>query len=222
MTVFVECDRLSVWSDDSVLLPETTFTLRKPGLVPLTGANGSGKTTLLRTLAGRQLPSSGRCLIDDEAPHEIDPAFRARVASLIDTPPMARDMTLIEQLALVQASWGTSVKRAFQASEDILESLTIPELSERFPYELSAGQLQLFGLALTFSRPFQVLLLDEPERHLDEIRAEALAEILETRVSAGALVIAATHRSEIMSRAAEDSGVSQRISLDSASGVTSD
>ena len=35
--------------------------------------------------------------------------------------------------------------------------------SLRFPHELSSGQLQLFGLSLVLARPFDVLIVDEPE-----------------------------------------------------------
>lgn len=197
----VECRGLGVSADGTVLLPETTCTVRAPGLIALTGANGTGKTTLLKTLAGRQLPSTGDCLINSQAPFEFDPVFRASVASLIDTPPMARDMTLLEQLALVQVSWGRDEAEAFSRADEALERLAIPELGERFPFELSAGQLQLFALALTLSRPFDLLLLDEPERHLDTDRVDALLEILNARVDQGGLIITATHRTEIVERA---------------------
>lgn len=203
MAASVECSRLAVRLDESVLLAETSFAISAPGLIALTGANGTGKTTLLKTLAGRQLPSSGECLVNSQAPYEFDPGFRAAVASLVDTPPMARDMTLTEQLALVNVSWGHDDDLAFSAAGEILEQLTIPELGERFPYELSAGQLQLFALALTLSRPFSILLLDEPERHLDTDRVQRLLQVLESRVEAGALVITATHREEITARAGQ-------------------
>ncbi|WP_425352354.1 AAA family ATPase [Nesterenkonia lacusekhoensis] len=75
-------------------------------------------------------------------------------------------------------------------------------MAGRFPHELSAGQLQLFAVGLTLSRPGGLLLLDEPERHLDEERVEAVISVLEERASAGALVVAATHRAEIIERSA--------------------
>ncbi|WP_150462512.1 ABC transporter ATP-binding protein [Nesterenkonia ebinurensis] len=202
MTVTVRCHQLSVSVDEAVLLPETSFSAEEPALIALTGANGTGKTTLLKTLVGRQLPSTGEGLINGQQPYEFDPVFRAAVASLIDTPPMARDMTLTEQLALVRISWGAEdAAAAFTAAEQTLQQLTIGELGDRFPYELSAGQLQLFAVGLTLSRPFSLLLLDEPERHLDTDRVEALITLLEQRVAEGALVITATHRQEIISRA---------------------
>ncbi|GFZ80480.1 ABC transporter ATP-binding protein [Nesterenkonia alkaliphila] len=201
MTASVICRGLGVSAEEAVLLPETSLTAEKPALIALTGANGTGKTTLLKTLAGRQLPSIGECLINGRPPYEFDPAFRAAAASLIDTPPMARDMTLCEQLALVRVSWGEDEAAAFTGAEQTLEQLTIAELGERFPYELSAGQLQLFALALTLSRPFELLLLDEPERHLDTDRVQRLISLLQQRVAFGALIITATHRAEIISQA---------------------
>ncbi|GAA1806575.1 ABC transporter ATP-binding protein [Nesterenkonia flava] len=154
----------------------------------------------MKTLAGRQLPSSGQCLIGNLTAYEFDPAFRAAVASLIDTPPMARDMTLNEQLMLVRLSWGDDDDEARFGAEQCLAQLTIPHLGDRFPYELSSGQLQLFALALTLSRPFEVLLLDEPERHLDAERVVALLDVLDEHLDRGALIITATHRQEIIDR----------------------
>lgn len=62
------------------------------------------------------------------------------------------------------------------------------------------ASLQLFTVALTLSRPGGLLLFDEPERHLDEQRVEAVISVLEERASAGALVVTATHRAEIIER----------------------
>lgn len=45
MPVSVECRDLTVSTDGTVLLPETTFTAAGPGLVALTGVNGAGNTT---------------------------------------------------------------------------------------------------------------------------------------------------------------------------------
>lgn len=201
MTPSLDCRDLTVTIGETVLLPATSLSITNPGITALTGANGAGKTTLLKTLAGRQLAPGGEALISGRTPYEFDPEFRAEVASLIDTPPMARDMTLLEQLALVRVSWGQSVQESFSSAEQTLAQLTIAELSERFPYELSAGQLQLFALGLTISRPYGILLLDEPERHLDTDRVTALLQILDAEAEAGAVILTATHRREIVEHA---------------------
>lgn len=201
------CEALSVSVEDALLLPAVSAELSGPGIVALTGANGTGKTTLLKTLAGRTLPTQGSCTLYASreggftgTPAEYDPAFRAEVASLIDTPPMARDMTVSEQLTLVASSWGATADQAEQAADELLERLTISQLAGRFPHELSAGQLQLFAVGLTLSRPGELLLLDEPERHLDDDRVDAVISVLDERAYAGALVVTATHRAEIIER----------------------
>lgn len=198
------CESLAVSSEAAQLLRPLSCELQGPGLIALTGPNGAGKTTLLKILAGRMPPTSGSCEICSGAegfsgvPAEHDRGFRAAAASLIDTPPMAREMTLSEQLTMVGASWGAPPDSAEETSHGLLERLTIPQLAGRFPHELSAGQLQLFLLALTLARPAELLLLDEPERHLDSERIQVLLSLLEDRAAGGTTVITATHRREII------------------------
>lgn len=198
------CESLAVSSEEAQLLRPLSCELQGPGLIALTGPNGAGKTTLLKILAGRMLPTAGRCEIRSGGegfsgvPAEHDRGFRAAAASLIDTPPMAREMTLSEQLTMVGASWGAPPDSAEETSHGLLERLTIPQLAGRFPHELSAGQLQLFLLALTLARPAELLLLDEPERHLDGERIQVLLSLLEDRAAGGTTVITATHRQEII------------------------
>ena len=211
----VQCRSLTVSTEGLHLLAPLSIVLSGPSLVALTGANGTGKTTLLKVLAARLRPSSGHCEIRAPstgycgAPDEFAPGFRATTGSLIDTPPMARDMTVSEQLSLVSASWGHAPEQAEEQGQRLLERLTIPELDSRFPHELSAGQLQLFALGLTLIRPAELLLLDEPERHLDEHRVQAVLELLQDRARKGALVITATHRRELVS------GSERTLNLDS-------
>lgn len=200
----VQCRSVTVSADGVRLLAPLTAELSGPGLVALTGANGTGKTTLLRVLAARVRPTGGHCAIRAEAtdhigpPDEFAPEFRAATASLIETPPMARDMTVAEQLTLVAASWGRAPDQAEEQAQTLLEHLTIGALKTRFPHELSAGQLQLFAVGLTLIRPAELLLLDEPERHLDDRRVQAVLRLLQERAREGALVIAATHRQELV------------------------
>jgi ABC-type Mn2+/Zn2+ transport system ATPase subunit len=74
-----------------------------------------------------------------------------------------------------------------------MTQLGIEQLADRFPHELSSGQQQLFRLALTFSRPAAVLLLDEPEQRLDTIKREVVAALLRERTDGGATVVMACH-----------------------------
>lgn len=102
-------------------------------------------------------------------------------------------MTLREQVTLVAASWYGNSATTAEAAEEIIERLGLSPLGERFPHQVSSGQLQLFGIAMTLVRPADVVLLDEPERHLDSDRVELVAALLTERAEEGTAFLVATH-----------------------------
>jgi ABC-type multidrug transport system ATPase subunit len=179
--------------EGTVLLTPNSLTVRSGECVVLRGANGSGKTTLLRILAGTLEASEGSVAMDGRPVDERDPATRARVAPLIGTPTAYRDLTLIDHLVLIDSTWGGAIDTADERADDLLATLEIDHLSERFPHELSSGQQQLFHLAMVLFRPARVLLLDEPEQRLDTHKRGLLTEILLGRKASGTALVVACH-----------------------------
>lgn len=184
---------VGVHLDGTDLLAPVTLGVEAGQALAVRGPNGSGKTTLLRTVAGLTAPTVGTVLVGGLPPDDRDVRFRSRLAALVGPPPLAGNLTLLEHLALVGASWGASVPSATGRGRDLLAALGAERLAARFPHELSSGQGQLFALALTLVRPFDVLLLDEPEQRLDPDRLEAVARLVRTRVDAGAALLVASH-----------------------------
>lgn len=189
----IDADAVSVVVSDTVLLPVTSFRADPGRIVALRGENGSGKTTLLRTLAGRIRPTTGSVRLGGRPVNEREREFRRRVAAMIGLPPMASDLTLFDHVALVSSTWERNPDAVDAATRRVLEDFGLTRLGARFPYELSSGQTQLLGLALVFVRPFDVLLLDEPEQRLDPGRIEMLARAMLARRDEGATIVAATH-----------------------------
>lgn len=199
----VGIDAVSVTTNDTLLLPPTTFQAEPGQVVALRGENGSGKTTLLRAVAGRIRPTTGTIQVGGQSVNERDPEFRRRVAAMIGLPPMASDLTVFDHVALVASTWETNPGSVEAVTRRVLAEFGLTTLGTRFPHELSSGQTQLFGLALVFVRPFDVLLLDEPEQRLDPGRVELLAQAMLERRAAGATIIAATHSSTLADRTAD-------------------
>lgn len=202
----VEAKGVSVSSAGQVMLAPTSFELGRGQALAVTGENGSGKTTLLRALIGVIPISAGSLLIDGTAVDERRSSFRSSVAALVGLPPFARNLTLLEHMALVGASWGIDVRDAKSKSAATLARFGIEELRARFPHELSSGQTQLFALALTWMRPFDVLVLDEPEQRLDVDRLSMLGDVLDETISTGVTLVMASH-----SRSLVDQVSSQRL-----------
>ncbi|MEI5032269.1 ATP-binding cassette domain-containing protein [Streptomyces sp. S1A(2023)] len=178
---------------DVTLLEPTSFAVMPGEVWCLTGGNGSGKTTLLRAFLGSRSLTAGSCSVRGERADTAKPQHRRLMASLVDAIPFARDMTLREQVTLVAASWYGNSATTAEAAAEVIDRLGLSPLGERFPHQVSSGQLQLFSLAMTLVRPADVVLLDEPERHLDSDRVELVATLLTERAEKGTAFLVATH-----------------------------
>lgn len=194
----VRFEDVGVVSDGNVLLLEASGSVRAGEVLGLTGANGSGKTTLLRVLGGLLEPTAGSVEIVGRRPDDRDPVFRTALAALIGAPQTARDLTVLEHLQFIAATWGTGAAAARSRGEELLAELSIDVLGARFPHELSSGQSQLVALALTLARPFRVLLLDEPEQRLDPERLDLVIGAIRARAENGTAVVLASHSPRLL------------------------
>lgn len=199
----VTFDGIGVIDDEAVLLLVATGYASAGEILAITGANGSGKTTLLRVLAGALAPTAGVVTIMGRVPDDRDRRYRASLAALIGPPQTARDLTVLEHLQFVAATWHPRAAAAREKADALLEEFAITSLARRFPHELSSGQSQLVALALTLARPAQVLLLDEPEQRLDPQRLGLVIEAVRGRADDGAAVVIATHSPRLLEELAD-------------------
>jgi len=183
--------------DETTLLLPTDVSADPGECVVLRGPNGSGKTTLLRIIGGLLVPTTGTSTIGGREADERDRAVRAAVAALLGAPTTYRDLTLVDHLVLIDSTWGGEPATSDERSLALLDRLGIAHLDDRFPHELSSGQEQLFRLALTFSRPSSVVLLDEPEQRLDTTKRQVVADLIRERTADGTTVVMACHDPEL-------------------------
>jgi ABC-2 type transport system ATP-binding protein len=115
------------------------------------------------------------------------------VAALLGSPTAYRDLTVVDHLVLIDSTWGGAIDTADERADQLLATLEIDHLTERFPHELSSGQQQLFHLAMVLFRPARVLLLDEPEQRLDTHKRGLLSDLLLARKSQGVALVVACH-----------------------------
>lgn len=140
-------------------------------IVALTGASGVGKSTLLHALAGIVPRQAGEILLDGKAfspkTHQI-----ALVPQQYGLYPWKR---VRENIRLPQQIGKRSVSPDLQ--EEILSTLGLQELLDRYPQELSGGQRQRVALARAFIMKPDLLLLDEAFSALDVVTAERSREL---------------------------------------------
>lgn len=135
-------------------------------LAVLLGPSGCGKSTLLRTIAGFEVPDSGRLLLDGED-------VTARPLGKRDVGFVFQNYALFPHQTVAQnVAFALSVRKrpASEIAERIAELLDLVQLAgyeRRRPHELSGGQRQRVALARALAAGPSTLLLDEPFGALD-------------------------------------------------------
>ena len=155
--------------DGQIVLENVNFAIKPHDFIVLTGANGGGKTTLLRLLAGLLRPTKG----------EIRRVPGLRLGYL----PQYRKIDRVYDVVRSGLQNRKKLLSRFSPDADdrgreALHQLAIEQLASRPISDLSGGQWQRVLLARAIvSRP-DLLLLDEPDTHLDAAGKTFLYELL--------------------------------------------
>jgi ABC-type multidrug transport system ATPase subunit len=192
----VVADQLTKDYGDGVGLDPLDLRIEIGERVALVGHNGSGKTTFLRMMAGLLEPTSGSVTIHGH-PAGSQPA-RAAVSFCGDQPTFYDDLSLWEHLEFVARMHGHD--EPDQLAADLLGELGLYERADDLPNRFSRGLRQKAALAVSFIRPFELLLVDEPFVGLDLAGRDALLDLLARATDDGATVVVATHELSFLQR----------------------
>jgi energy-coupling factor transporter ATP-binding protein EcfA2 len=170
---------------------DASVRIRAGERVALVGPNGSGKSTLGRLLVGLLRPDRGSVRLAGADPVRLAAAVLARQAGYVFQDPERQFLsgTVAEEVRL-----GLRAEELDRVDE-LMDGLGLPlsAFGARSPYRLSGGEQRRLSLACVLVRRPDLLVIDEPTFGQDRNGHEALLEILDDRVEAGAAVLAATH-----------------------------
>ena len=192
MRIFAQ--NLSVKRGEELIFTDVSFELSPTESLTISGPNGVGKSTLLRALAGLLPIDSGTFEIKTDS-KEAKP--NAEYCHYIGHKnAMKAELTVLENLNFWQRT---------MAQEDIVDDDLImsPEAAVELlglshtldlPFGfLSQGQRRRIALAKLFVSYRPVWLLDEPTAALDKASSDNFADITNSYLEKGGIVIAATH-----------------------------
>jgi putative spermidine/putrescine transport system ATP-binding protein len=162
----------------------------------LLGPSGSGKTTTLRMIAGFELPTGGRVLLEGRDVSQLPPYER-------DVNTVFQDYALFPHMSVGDnVAYGLMIRKVPKAErrERVREALRMVRLEgydDRKPGQLSGGQRQRVALARALVNHPAVLLLDEPLGALDlKLRQEMQIELKAIQERVGITFIYVTHDQE--------------------------
>ncbi len=155
---------------------------RSGAVTVLLGATQAGKTSLMRIMAGLDVPSTGRVLVDGK--------------NVVGMPVRERDVAMVYQQFINYPSLKVrdniasplklrGDKNVDQRVRELAEKLHIEMFLDRYPAELSGGQQQRVALARALAKGAPLMLLDEPLVNLDYKLREELRDELSALFAAG-------------------------------------
>ena len=164
--------------------------------VSLLGPSGCGKTTVLRMVAGFEVPSAGMTTIDGQDITSLRPNQR-NIGMVFQAYALFPNLTVAQNVGFGLKIKGVSAAESKDRVTNMLRLIGLPNLGDRYPFQLSGGQYQRVALARALAAQPRFLLLDEPLSALDaKIQVSLREEMREFQQKLGITVIFDTHDPE--------------------------
>ena len=170
-------------------LPENTYCC-------LLGPSGCGKTSLLRMIAGHEDITKGTVFLDNRNISNEPPAARS-TSMMFQSYALFPHLKVIDNVAFALKIMGVGKTERHARAMELLESVQLHTMSQRYPSQLSGGQQQRVALARALITKPKLLLLDEPLSALDPfLRIEMRSELKLLQRQLGITFVHVTHSQE--------------------------
>lgn len=183
-------------------LTDVTLYVEKGEFVFIVGPTGSGKTTLFRLLIRDMIPTRGTITVGNydliKLPKQKIPLLRKKVGVVFQNLKLLADRTMFENILLPLEFIKVKQEDAQKKVMQIMEQVGIAMHRDKFPIQLSGGELQRAAIARALVLDPEILLADEPTGNLDPVTSREIVKLLSDINTKGTTVIMATHNHDIV------------------------
>ena len=200
--------------DGTLAVENVNLYVRKGEFITFLGPSGCGKTTTLRMIAGFELPTSGKIMLNGKDITELPPHKRP-VNTVFQRYALFPHLTVYENIAYglklkkVKVTYedavGNQIERIERFTKEeidekvkkALKMVDLEDFEKRSVTTLSGGQQQRIAIARAIVNEPEILLLDEPLGALDlKMRKDMQLELKEMHKKLGITFIYVTHDQE--------------------------
>lgn len=179
------------------ILDQVSFSVQAGETLAIVGASGSGKSTLLGLLAGLDVPTSGRVVLDGNDLSRLDEDGRAklraeRVGFVFQAFQLLPSLTALENVLLPLELAGRA--GVADKAREVLDRVGLVRRLHHYPNQLSGGEQQRVAIARAFAAGPAILFADEPTGNLDQATGARIIDLLFSLNSEqGTTLILVTH-----------------------------
>lgn len=182
--------------DGKEALENISFEVKSGEFLSILGPSGCGKTTLLRILIGLLPPDSGELILDGRDITKAPPDKRG-MGIVFQNYALFENMTVLRNVEYALKLRKGLKPKSREISLKLLEQVGLSEHVNKYPYQLSGGQMQRVAIARTLALSPSIILLDEPMSALDvATRLSLRAELKRIQREMGTTMIYITHDQE--------------------------
>lgn len=172
-------------------------------VVAVMGPSGSGKSTLLHCLAGVLTPESGEVHFDGQRIDRLSDRRRIELRRtafglVYQFGQLVPELPAVENVALPLLLAGRPRRTALTDARQWLSRLSLDEVGDRIPGDLSGGQRLRVALARALVGRPRIVFADEPTGSLDSVGADAVMGLLvDAARERGTAVLVVTHEPRV-------------------------
>ena len=156
------------YEKDNPVLKDISFTAQDGECIGLIGANGAGKSTLMKVMLGL-LDGNGSVIVDGTPVMQDTLAeIRRKLGFVLQNSDSQMFMpTVHDDMLFGLLNYGMKREEAEQKVSEVLDTLHISYLKDRYNHRISGGEKRMAAIATVLAMEPSVLLMDEPTSALD-------------------------------------------------------
>lgn len=159
-------------NNNSYFLNDINLSIKKGEFVTILGPNGSGKTTILKLMSGSLKPQKGEVLFDGKNLNTFSKKETAKKIGFVPQATLSVFPFSIYEIVLMGRTpylgfGGFEGQNDKEKIEEALELVEITHLKNKGINEVSGGEAQRAFIARALAQEPEIILLDEPNAHLD-------------------------------------------------------
>ena len=184
-----------------IALNHVSLSIEKGEFTAIIGSSGSGKSTLLHSIAGVDVPTSGKIYLNGQdiyaQSNEKLAVFRRRQVGLIyQFHNLIPTLNVVENITLPILMDKRKVNK--QRLNELLDLLGLQERREHLPNQLSGGQQQRVAIARALASKPAIILADEPTGNLDSRTSLEVMQLLKmTSTEFSQTLVMITHNPDL-------------------------